>query len=511
MLNDRKFNENNIPNSMDFGNDENGLLFLANKNYREKKFTEALYYLTKLTSINPYKAEYFSGKAIIQKNIGDYKEAEINYKLALEINPELYEGYYNLGILSYEQGNIDDAITYFWKAIEVKPDLYLAYYNLGNAFKEQNELNLSVDCYKKAIGIKSNFDDAHYNLGVVFEKKRELSKAIECYNNAIGCNSKNLNANWNLALLYLQTGDFSKGWVMFEVRKDRTKSCKRIFSKTELTVEPVNGKRILVYSEQGLGDTIQFARYLKLLKDRNAYVIFECKPRLLELFKDFDGIDKLIYWHNYDEKNIEYDYYISLLSLPLYFNTTLGSIPARIPYLTANKDKVNEWKSKIKYDKYLNIGIAWSGAKANITGKERSCELSDFSPLFYISGIKLFSLQKNETIRKINYSDFPVMCFDNIDSIPFLDTAAIIENLDLVISIDTSIAHLAGALGKPVWTLLPYYSDWRWLLNKDNSPWYPAMKLFRQPKPGGWSKVFSTVADELNKILILRNQKLGLI
>ena len=162
-------------------------------------------------------------------------------------------------------------------------------------------------------------------------------------------------------------------------------------------------------------------------------------------------------------------------------------------------------------ENFINIGIAWSGAGANITGKDRSCTLNDFSPLFSINGLRLFSIQKLENKEERILSDFPVISFDNLDSIPFLDTAAIIENLDLVISIDTSIVHLAGALGKPVWTLLPYYSDWRWLLDRNDSPWYPTMKLFRQPEPGDWNKVFLAVADEIKKMLILKNQNMGLL
>ena len=348
-----------------------------------------------------------------------------------------------------------------------------------------------------------------YNLGVVFEKKRELVKAIESYETAIQYNSNNLNAHWNLALLYLQTGDYSKGWKKFEVRKDRIKSCKRLFNKPELKSESVNGRKILIHCEQGLGDTIQFSRYLKILKKRGAYVIFECKPRLFEIFKGFDGIDELILEQSNREKSIEYEYHISLLSLPLYFKTSLETIPSGVPYIKANPDKVNEWGIIVKNEKFINIGIAWSGAEANVSGKDRSCKLDDFAPLFSLKGIKLFSLQKNIHNSEMISAGYPVVNFERIDSEPFLDTAAIIENLDIVISIDTSIAHLAGALGKPVWTLLPYYSDWRWLLNIENSPWYPTMRLFRQSEPGQWSEVFSKVLIELKKYLNKKDQNLG--
>jgi tetratricopeptide (TPR) repeat protein len=499
---------NRNPNPIDIENDERGLLFLVNKNYQEKNFTVALKYLIKLTTIFPNKAEYFSGMAIIQKIMGNYVEAEENYKKSIEIDPGLYEGYYNLGILVYEQNRINEAVTYFLKAINIKPDLYLAYYNLGNAYRELNELTLSINSYKKTIDLKKDFDDVHYNLGVVFEKKRELANAIKCYETAILFNPNNLNARWNLALLYLQSGDFSKGWVRFEVRKDRIKSSKRILNKPELKTESVNGRKILIYCEQGLGDTIQFSRYLKILKDHGAYVIFECKPRLSGIFKDFVGIDELILEQNNKENNIEYEYHISLLSLPLYFNTTLDTIPSTVPYLKANQEKVNEWKIIVKNEKYINIGIAWSGSEGNLTGKDRSCKLDDFTPLFALKGIRLFSLQKAENNNQL-CDGYPVINFNNMDLIPFLDTAAIIENLDLVISIDTSIAHLAGALGKPVWTLLPYYSDWRWLLNRESSPWYPTMRLFRQPEPGQWSKGFSNVAVEIKRALNLKDQNLG--
>lgn len=511
MVNDKPLNEQENSGSQDFGSDESSLLALANNSYQRKNFTEALHYLSMLTANFPDKPEYFSGMAIIQKKLGYYQEAEKNYKKAIEINPNLFEGYYNLGILTYEQNNIDEAITYFWKSLEVKPNVYLSYYNLGNAYRERNEFNLSADCYHKAIELKKDFDDAHYNLGVVCEKRRELTKAIECYKSAIRYNPKNLNAQWNLALLYLQLGNFPKGWPKYEVRKERNKSAKRTFSKPALTMESVNGKKILVYCEQGLGDSIQFARYLKILKACGAYIIFECKPQLTWLFKNFNGIDELISEYDYKEMNIGYDYNISLLSLPLYFNTVLETIPSEVPYLKANPDQVHKWEAKIKNEKYINIGIAWSGAGANITGKDRSCSLKDFSPLFSINGIKLYSIQKSENGDEILNSKFPVINFDNLDSVPFQDTAAIIENLDLVISIDTSIAHLAGAIGKPVWTLLPYYSDWRWLLDRKGTPWYPTMKLFRQSEPGNWNNVFGAVADEIKRILILKAENTSLI
>jgi Flp pilus assembly protein TadD len=511
MVTIQHHNDKEISNSSGLENDENSLLFLANKSYQEKRFADALNYLKKLVINFPQKPEYISGLAIIQKNLGDYKEAEINYRKALEINPGLFEGYYNLGNLSYETENIDEAEKLFLKALEIKPDLYQGYYNLGNIYRERNEFRLSIEFYKKAIYYKKDYDDAYYNLGVVWEKVREFDKAVECYQNAIQCNNNNINAHWNLGLLYLLTGNFLKGWPEYEIRKEKNKSGKRIFSRPELKSEPVNGKRILVYSEQGMGDSIQFARYLKMLKNCGAYVIFECKPKLAELFKNFNGFDELIVEKKSSEIIVQYDYQISMLSLPNYFDTTVESIPSEISYLSACPEKVKQWEKIIKDENYLNIGIVWSGAEKNISGKDRSCTLNDFEPLFLIKGIKLYSLQKSGDNDNTINPDLPVISFDNLDSVPFLDTAAIIENLDLVISIDTSVAHLAGALGKPIWTLLPYYPDWRWLLNRNDSPWYPSMKLFRQQEPGNWHKVFSIVADEIKNIVILKKKNIGTV
>jgi len=493
------------------GKDENYYLLLAAKCFNGKNYIEAEKYLKELIKFFHPKPEYYSGLAVIQKKTGKFKEAEENYKNALLVNPAFFESYYNLGILFYEQRKLNEAIYSFRKSIEIKQDLYLAYYNLGNIYREMDELDLSIDCYEKAISFKNNFDDAYYNLGVVSEKKRDFEKAFECYEKATYYNPGNMNAQWNIALLYLQTGDYQKGLVKYEIRKKRDKSARRVFTAPELTTEPVKGKKIFVYSEQGLGDSIQFVRYLKILKDSGAYVIFECKPRLFDLFKDAEGIDELVPENNYNESNFEYDYYISLLSLPLYFNTSIENVPAEVPYLKSNKDKVQEWAAKIKKGQSFNIGIAWSGAAANITGKDRSCSLNDFSQLSSLEGIRLYSLQEELTYEERNNFKLQIVSFENFDSVPFVDTSAVMENLDLVISVDTSVAHLAGALGRPVWTLLPYYSDWRWLLNKQDSIWYPTMKLFRQAKPGEWGEVFSNVAIELKKILLLNDKNIGLV
>ncbi|MDR3627622.1 MAG: tetratricopeptide repeat protein [Ignavibacteriaceae bacterium] len=502
---------NKVYSKLHEANDENYYLSLATKKYNEKNYFEAEKHFKELIKLFPPKAEYFSGLAVIQKKSGNFKEAEENYKNALHINPSSFESHYNLGILLYEQGKIKEAIDSFRKSIEIKQDLYLAYYNLGNIYREINEFDLSVECYEKAISFKNDFDNAYYNLGVVSEKKRDFGKAFECYEKSTLYNPENLNAQWNLALLYLQIGNYQKGLAKYEIRKKRDKSAKIIFTRPELKTEPVNNKKVFVYSEQGLGDSIQFVRYLKKLKNSGAYVIFECKPRLYELFKCVDGIDELVPENNYNRSNIDYDYYVSLLSLPLYFNTSLKTIPAEVPYLKINQDKVKEWAGKIKKGQNFNIGIAWSGASANITGKDRSCLLSDFSQLSSLEGIKLYSLQEKLTYEERINSKYQVISFENFDSVPFIDTSAVIENLDLVISVDTSVAHLAGALGRPVWVLLPYHSDWRWLLNKQDSSWYPTMKLFRQSKPGEWGEVFSTVANELKKMLLLNNKNVGLV
>lgn len=491
--------------------DEGNLLALANSSFNMKKFLEAGQYLQKLIRDYQPKSEYFSALAIVWKKVGNNTEAEKNYLKAIELNPVLWEVYYNLGILYHENNKVDLAIDYYKKSVVLKPDFYLSYYNLGNAYRETLRFADAILFYKKVLKLKPDFSEAYYNIGVVNEFQYNFDEALKCYNNAIHFNSGHVNAHWNKSLLLLSNGNLTEGFEEYEWRMKRKEFVKRDFCCPQLTDQNISDKNVIVYCEQGLGDAIQFIRYIPMLKNKGCKVTLECNELLYELFKSVQGIDELVINVDDAHSNPYYDFNISLLSLPHYFKTKLDSIPARVPYITAPDEKKKEWRKKLGIENVFKIGLVWGGNPDHGKDDKRSIPLNDFLILSTIEGIKLFSLQKGKPLNQIKRTYLQIENLSEKGQNTFVDTASIIENLDLVISVDTSVAHLAGAMGKPVWMLLPYYSDWRWLTSRDDSPWYPTMKLFRQTEPGRWDKVLLSIVTELQKIPVLKNKLAGTI
>jgi hypothetical protein len=260
----------------------------------------------------------------------------------------------------------------------------------------------------------------------------------------------------------------------------------------------LNGKTILVHTEQGFGDSIQFVRYLPMVKAQGGRVIFECQQSLCRLLRSCNGIDEIIEKTSANKLSIQPDVHVHLLDLPGIFGTTLNSIPTNIPYITPDPILVDQWASRLNVDEGFRISIVWAGSPHHARDRNRSCSLADFANLAKVPGLPFYSLQKGYVSIK---PDNPPMGIKivNLDNElhDFADTAAVIANLDLVISVDTAVAHLTGAIGKPVWTLLPFAPDWRWLLKRNDSPWYPTMRLFRQNQPDDWTEVFEQVREKL--------------
>ena len=472
------------------------LLYSAQNSFAQENFLASQDYLIELIDLDNSKPEYFSALATAQKKLNLLDEAKSNYFEALKLNPSFWEAYYNLGLIFQESGLIDEAIQFYQKAIGLNSQLYLAFYNLGNAYKNMNNFDLAIQNYSSAVKIKNNYADAFYNMGVVYEQQYNFSEALRNYNMAIKSEPNHVYAHWNLSLLLLLNGDFQNGFQEYEWRLLREESVKRNFLKPRLINQDIHNKKIYVYSEQGLGDAIQFVRMLPLLKNMGCYLIFEADPQLIGLFSHLSFIDLLIPRKNLNEPNIDYDYHIPLLSLPFLLKSDFYSIPAYKSYLHPDSKKVRFWQERILSNK-IKVGIVWAGNRYHQGDKKRSIPLKDFKVLSQVKEIELFSLQKGESSYELSQIDFPVSGIFSEELNDFSDTAAAIENLDLVITVDTSAAHLAGAMGKAAWLLLPYFPDWRWQLNRSDSLWYPSMKLFRQPKPDDWSLVFREVVSEL--------------
>ena len=292
------------------------------------------------------------------------------------------------------------------------------------------------------------------------------------------------------------SGDFEKGWSEYEWRWRCSTVLPRPFPQPLWQGEPLDGRTILLHAEQGLGDTLQFVRYAPMVKQRGAEVIVSCQKPLLSLLKSCPGIDSLL-----PQASVvpQFDVQASLMSIPSIFGTTLATIPSEVPYLSANADLAEHWRERLRSLQGFKIGINWRGRPGNPSERHRGIPLRAFAPLARLPGVRLISLQKGPGWEEIAAAaeNVPVVDLGRaLDEAagPFMDTAAIMHNLDLVITSDTVIAHLAGALGVPVWVALPFVPDWRWLLEREDSPWYPTMRLFRQKRPGEWDEVFERIA-----------------
>lgn len=452
--------------------------------------------------LNPGFSDAYYNLGMIFQGKKQLNEAVICYQKAIILNPLLADAYNNLGVIVKETGQIEEAISYYQKAIEVDPYFADAYNNLGNVIREKKQHDKAIFYYRKALELNPNFVDAYINLGNVLQEKNNLDNALECFQKAILLNPENADAHWNKSLAFLLSGNYKEGWKEYEWRlkvKDFL-YLHRDFPRPVWDGSDITGKTILLHAEQGFGDTIQFIRYAPLVREKGAKVIVECQKELAPLMRNIEGIHRLIVR---SEQLPEFDLHYPLLSLPLQFDTTLESIPAKIPYISADKQLIKKWREKVLPDNSkLKVGIVWSGNPDNIKIRSKSCSLEAYSPFADLDDVTFYSLQKGKAAEQVKHTPAGMKLIDYTEELKdFADTAALIENLDLVISVDTAVAHLAGALGKPVWTLLPFAPDWRWMLQREDSPWYPSMRLFRQSPLGEWQSVIARITKELKVLL----------
>jgi len=437
---------------------------------------------------------------LLQKK-GQLDDAVINYQRAIELNPSYAGVYYNLGVVFQEKNQMDEAISAFQSAIRLNPKFEDAYHDLGYVFHMNRQPNEAKECYLKAVQLNKGMFDAYNNLGRVYQEEGRLDDAITSYRKALEINPDFAEAHCNLAIALLLTGNFSHGWKEYEWRwklKDRSRYD---LPQQVWDGKDISGRTIFLYAEQGFGDAIQFIRFAPLVAERGARIIIECQKELKSLIRNVRGVDSVI---TREDPLPEADVHCPLLSLPLVFNTTPESIPAKIPYIAPDTTILQKWAERVKNDRArLKVGLVWSGNPKYKADQFRSISLSSFLQLWEVEGLSFYSLQKGEAAVQVKELPEETKLVDHTDEMnDFSDTAGLIVNLDLIISVDTAVAHLAGALGKPVWTLLPYSPDWRWMLDREDSLWYPTMKLFRQPSPGDWGAVIDSVKKELIKNLM---------
>jgi tetratricopeptide (TPR) repeat protein len=460
------------------------------------RFPEAVACYRRALELRPdFAAAHFSlGNA--WKYQGKLDEAIVCYRRALELEPDSADAHNNLGVALNDQGNPQEAAASCRRALELQPDFADAHSNLGNALRDQGKLDEAVACYRRVLDLKPNVADVHFNLGNALKDQGQWDEAMVCYRRALELKPDFANARLNHSLLSLLTGDFEHGWAEYQWRWKTTQCPPRDFSQAPWDGQPLEGRTILLHAEQGLGDTIQFVRYAALVKQRGGVVVLECQRPLLSLLTSCEGIDRLV---GKGEDLPAFDVQASLLSLPGIFHTALGDIPARIPYLFADPRLAEHWRTELSPGAGLKIGIFWQGTSKD---PARVIPLTCFEPLVGLPGVRLFSLQKEAGVEQLQEAAgrFPVTELGSrLDD--FMDTAAVVVNLDLVITCDTALAHLAGSLGAAVWVAIPLVPDWRWLLDRSDSPWYPTMRLFRQERRGDWQGVFQRIEAALGQQL----------
>jgi tetratricopeptide (TPR) repeat protein len=349
----------------------------------------------------------------------------------------------------------------------------------------------------RAIALRRDYPEAYNNQGVAQVGLDRFVEAMASFDAAIRLRSGYPEALWNKSTSLLLAGDYEQAWPLYEARL----AMKHGLARPELAgmprwdgKSPVAGKTIIVHAEQGLGDTLQFCRYVPMLAQR-CRIIFDVQRPLRRLLSGLPGVERII---TQDEPLPEFDAWIPLMSLPLAFRTTLATIPATIPYLTAEPERMARWRHRLTALSGRKIGLVWAGAANNRYDRRRSMALQQLAPLGAIPGLQLISLQHGEPAGQARTPPPGMVVHDWRDELDeFADVAALIENLDLVITVDTAVAHLAGALGKPVWVLACDVPDWRWLREHTDSPWYPTVRLFRQPTPGDWTSVVDDVVKAL--------------
>lgn len=410
--------------------------------------------------------------------------------------------YFNLGIVEGEHGSLSLGMEYAQTAIEIDATMYLAHNYLGTLLEKKNAWREAEDAYRHAITLSPNFAEAYSNLGNLLARELRLAEAERYYREAIRLKPNLVEAHHNLGLLLLLDARFENAWSEYEWRWKTTEGKRhvRVFSKPEWRGEVIAGKRLLVHAEQGYGDSIQFVRYMEQIRAQGVEVFFEAPPPLRRLMETAPGIDRLV---TRGEPIPEFDLHIPLLNVPSVIKVNLDNIPSRVPYLSSSEEKRSMWMDRLAgLGPGLRVGIAWAGSAKHGNDQFRSIQAQDLSPLAVVEGVCWISLYKPTPGAPVSIP----ACFRSLATLideakDYADTAALVDQLDLIISVDTSIAHLAGALGKPVWILLPFAPDWRWLLGQHTTPWYPTAKLYRQKSAdNGWGEVLKQVSVDLFKL-----------
>lgn len=485
--------------------------------FSEKKYIEASIVLNQVLRINPDNAKAFQLLGLISHNIGKHQDGVEYFNKALEHQPDNAESHNNISLCYSNLGKYQDALPHILRAVELAPQCHYMHSNLGLLYRTMRQKDKAIEHFKLALAIKEDDANVWCMLGGCYGEDMELDEAEKCFLRAVEIDPKFAPGHVDLASIYHMRHD-PRAWGEYEWRFehfDQTKFWLKLFDLSKRWYgEELDGKRIMVHSEQGLGDCIHFLRYIRLLKERGAHVILHCQPALEslvaplvdEVYTTDPATIPLFEFRPPDFPMPEYDYFASVVSLPYLLG--IPPIP-KTPYLFTNR-RINT----DNYSDYFKIGIVWAGNPQHPNDAFRSCKLTQFLPIHDTPGVKLFSLQADKRMRQYRFSEKPVDLMEGSEDMRLVDmadhmqtledTAAVLQSMDLVITVDTAVLHLAGAMGVETWGLIPYNTDWRWGVKEETTEWYSSVRLFRQLTLGDWNTPFQKVKEKLHDRLSKR-------
>jgi len=461
------------------------------------KYLDALKLYHKILKQEPKNPYNYNAVAVIFYKMGRYKDAATSLQDAIRLKPDYSEAYSNLGAIHAKFKNYNKAISLYKRAISLKPEYPGAYTNLGNALNKTDEHEEAIHFHRIAISLDTDSANNYANCGSAYKNLGRFDRAENMYKKAISLDPNHVNAHFDLSTVLLQQEKNLEGFKEYEWRfrkdemKGHLKKYKDIFSKPAYQGQELNGERVLIHLEQGFGDALMIARYLYDLKEKGAFIIVYLRKGLERLFESMPCVDEVIVRSS---KTPEFDYHLPIMSLPLVLDPHLKNLQKHYPYFKSKK------KTRLKKKKKLNLGIVWGASNTGESYKNKVFDLRHFKMLAKHKDINVYSLQMDKDsadIQKYGMQDDIIDLKDKIDD--FMSTLEIINSLDLVITSDTSVAHLAGAMGAKVWVILQKIPDWRWGVDENISKWYQSARLFRQHSLKDFNSVFRQIYTAIDK------------
>jgi len=477
-------------------------LNLGNTLHELNRWPEAEHHLLRSIELAPQQPLAFNNLGNLYRSMKRWDDAIGCYRQALELQSDFVEALNGLGVVMKQLGRLDEALKFYDAALKLQPGNAQIHYNRANALEAQGEFKAALSAFDDALALRPGFKQAMINKGNVYRELKQTDRAIELFDRLIELDGNDANAHSNKALVLLMAGDYENGWQLHEWRWKRAGFSSPVRPFTQalwLGQFDLKGRTILLHQEQGLGDTLQFFRYVALVKALGARVILEVQPALISLLEQQAGVDRVVSW---GEPAGDFDCHCPLMSLPLAFKTELNTIPfADKPYLKIDHSRQKKWASKLGVKNRIRVAVVWSSVSAHKNDHQRSLLFDRFSKALPQNGLEYHCLQPQiKSVDEPAFTHRGDIAWWGDDLIDFAETAALCSLMDLVITVDTSVAHLAAAMGRTTWVLLPSASDWRWLIGRPDSPWYASVRLFRQDASRQWDGVLKQIQFELRQL-----------